>query len=297
MNDHFFHTQENQQPILDFGEPIPLDTVAEYGWLWEFRGRLSIIATPFREGYHYAQRPTDFIPIIEHLEHLHSFGLVHGDIRAYNMVVGSNDIKQASSTGNTIATSVTTDIDDPIILQSKTKAIKERIRVALTKLLDRMRIALSVHSCTRPIASIRVPQRSSTNDFDASSGCLIDFDFGGKQGPTTIYPSGYNRLLTDGYRIGHAGNIIQYQDDWHALIMVIFQVHVFYPPTDIDVPMRVYQYFAKQAEDVVVSLCVTGATDAVTNERAEKAKPTDIFKLKRFLRDMESVGYKVSKRA
>ena len=43
-----------------------------------------VISTPFRKGSHVAQRPNDFLPIIEHLEKLHEAGYVHGDIRACN---------------------------------------------------------------------------------------------------------------------------------------------------------------------------------------------------------------------
>ena len=43
-----------------------------------------VISTPFRKGSHVAQRPKDFLPIIEHLEKLHEAGYVHGDIRACN---------------------------------------------------------------------------------------------------------------------------------------------------------------------------------------------------------------------
>ena len=43
-----------------------------------------VISTPFRNGSHVAQRPKDFLPIIEHLEKLHEAGYFHGDIRACN---------------------------------------------------------------------------------------------------------------------------------------------------------------------------------------------------------------------
>jgi hypothetical protein len=47
---------------------------------------LLIIATPYRIGCHVATRPTDFLPIIDHLIKLHEQNFVHGDIRGYNMV-------------------------------------------------------------------------------------------------------------------------------------------------------------------------------------------------------------------
>ena len=55
--------------------------------LWGFHGKLSIISTQFLDGVHYATRPVHFLPIINHLQELHSLGFVHGDIRAYNMVL------------------------------------------------------------------------------------------------------------------------------------------------------------------------------------------------------------------
>ena len=39
-----------------------------------------VIATTFRAGQHVAQRPKDFLPIIEHLESIHKAGYIHGDI-------------------------------------------------------------------------------------------------------------------------------------------------------------------------------------------------------------------------
>jgi hypothetical protein len=73
--------------LLEFGDPSPLSPVdAARDWLWRCQGKLLVIAIPYIKGRHYATRPTDFSPIIDHLESLHSCGYVHGDIRAYNMV-------------------------------------------------------------------------------------------------------------------------------------------------------------------------------------------------------------------
>jgi serine/threonine protein kinase len=55
-------------------------------WTQSPKKQLLVIATPFRKGRHFAQRPNDFLPIIEHLEMLHRAGYVHGDIRAFNTV-------------------------------------------------------------------------------------------------------------------------------------------------------------------------------------------------------------------
>ena len=79
-------TNRNNLPLHPFGERIP-ENVLAINWLWTFRGQLKIIATPFVDGKHYATRPEHYIPIIEHLEALHRKNFVHGDIRAYNMVL------------------------------------------------------------------------------------------------------------------------------------------------------------------------------------------------------------------
>jgi len=51
---------------------------------------LTIICTPYREGRHVASNPSDFVPIIEQLHILHKEGYVHGDIRAFNTIIGSD---------------------------------------------------------------------------------------------------------------------------------------------------------------------------------------------------------------
>ena len=55
-------------------------------WTQSPEKQLLVISTPFRKGSHVAQRPRDFLPIIDHLEKLHKAGYVHGDIRAHNTV-------------------------------------------------------------------------------------------------------------------------------------------------------------------------------------------------------------------
>lgn len=52
-----------------------------------FSGQIKIISTEYHEGIHYAKLPEHIFPIIDHLEQLHENGYVHGDIRAYNMVL------------------------------------------------------------------------------------------------------------------------------------------------------------------------------------------------------------------
>jgi hypothetical protein len=49
---------------------------------------LTIISTPYRKGGHEVSKPSDFVPIIEQLHKLHKKNYVHGDIRAFNTVIG-----------------------------------------------------------------------------------------------------------------------------------------------------------------------------------------------------------------
>ena len=79
--------------VLQFGQEQPND-IEQPDWLWNYRGRVKIITTKFHKGVHYASRPEQFLPIIAHLKALHQGGFVHGDIRAYNMVLSyDNDNK------------------------------------------------------------------------------------------------------------------------------------------------------------------------------------------------------------
>ena len=71
---------------MQFGDYVE-NYIEDIDWLWKYQGRLLVISTPYHEGVHIATRPNHFLPIIDHLEQLHSQGFVHGDIRAYNMVL------------------------------------------------------------------------------------------------------------------------------------------------------------------------------------------------------------------
>ena len=86
--------------IHPLGNPMPPSYIdkyleslgkADHEWLWEFKGQLKVIATPYHEGKHYAIRPDQLIPIVDCLEEMHKNGYVHGDIRAYNMVLSYDD--------------------------------------------------------------------------------------------------------------------------------------------------------------------------------------------------------------
>jgi hypothetical protein len=53
-----------------------------------------VISTPYREGEHWTMYPTSFLPIIDQLRKLHSNDIVHGDIRAYNIIFTNNKDRQ-----------------------------------------------------------------------------------------------------------------------------------------------------------------------------------------------------------
>ena len=67
--------------------------MADREWLWEFRGQLKVIATPYYQGKHFAIHPSQLIPIVKYLHEMHKTGYVHGDIRAYNMVLNYEGIE------------------------------------------------------------------------------------------------------------------------------------------------------------------------------------------------------------
>jgi hypothetical protein len=77
--------------LLPFGQRQLPGDIKPINWLWACRGQIKIIATPFHVGIHYAEYPIQFLPIVEHLDALHEKKYVHGDIRAYNMVLKYDD--------------------------------------------------------------------------------------------------------------------------------------------------------------------------------------------------------------
>ena len=98
--------------------------------------------------------------------------------------------------------------------------------------------------------------------------------------------------------------MIQYKDDWYALVMVIFQVHVFTPPStlteknDVDniaLHKNTHHTILKQVGDIVSRFCRINA-EKNDNTDNEKVQTDAIIKLKRLLVDMETVGYYVGPR-
>ena len=55
---------------------------------WSSQEWLLIISLPYKKGTHRVTKPTDFIRIIKQLAKLHGLGLVHGDIRGFNVLFG-----------------------------------------------------------------------------------------------------------------------------------------------------------------------------------------------------------------
>lgn len=78
---------ESDDVVLEFGETT---SVPDENVLWSCKTKLLVIATPYREGQHVATKPSEFVPIINHLQYLHAKGYVHGDIRCFNMILKPN---------------------------------------------------------------------------------------------------------------------------------------------------------------------------------------------------------------
>ncbi len=247
---------------LEFGAPLPEDFEQHRrDWLWTGRGKLLVIETHYRHGRHYAEKPTDFLPIIEHLEHLHGNEYVHGDIRAFNMVFGGSTKAKADSVDTAVETAE--DIGSGVI-------------VAMRRFLK--------GTFNRVFRAESTSGNDGSGGFDANKGSLIDFDFGGVQGEMTKYPQGYKQDLPDGLRIGQEGKVIQYKDDWHALGQVIFMYHGFCPPAMLRQGER--QKLDSQKEAVVRGLLFPSG-DSIGEDV--------IVKLKNFLRDAEKAGYTVQR--
>jgi hypothetical protein len=242
---------------LEFGDPLSEDfELHRRDWLWTGRGKLLVIGTRYRHGRHHAEKPTEFLPIIEHLEYLHGRGYVHGDIRAFNMVLGGSTEARADPVDAAVGIAEDTGSGGLVGMRRFLKDTFNRVFRA---------------------------ESTSGNDgsvgFNADKGSLIDFDFGGEQGEMTKYPQGYKQDLPDGLRIGQEGKVIQYKDDWYALGQVIFRCHKFCPPA------RLRQGKQQELAGVLIGLLDFPSGDSTGKDV--------IVKLKNFLRDAEKVGYTV----
>jgi hypothetical protein len=61
-------------------------------WMWSFRGprllgELLVVKIPYIKGEHFARNPMDFVEVIRFLQKMHEEGYVHGDVRAFNMII------------------------------------------------------------------------------------------------------------------------------------------------------------------------------------------------------------------
>jgi serine/threonine protein kinase len=78
----FLHIQDSSPgQVWPFGE-----LKDKFAWLWTQRGQLQVVKTPFWPGRHEAKWPAEFLPVVEELQDLHAQGLVHGDIRCFNII-------------------------------------------------------------------------------------------------------------------------------------------------------------------------------------------------------------------
>lgn len=195
----FYEQEENATKELDlpdklvsieFGDEFQnnQDDNEKLDWLWKFKGKVLIISTTFHDGVHYAERPEHFQPIVKALARLHSKGYVHGDIRAFNMV-----------------------------LQCKTPQEGATVVAGTSISVEKV--------TTKGTCTLSHSYHGDDDEFaDCGEGYLIDFDMSGKQGET-CYPKGYNFSLRDGKRTGKEGEVVSFYHDWYALFHVIFSLH------------------------------------------------------------------------
>jgi serine/threonine protein kinase len=94
---------DTEKPLV-FGQSLQPSTKNNaIDWLWNYGGKLLVIAAPYYYGMHSAKQPLHFLPIINHLEQLHKQGIVHGDIRAYNMVLNYDTSKSITTPTRSIS--------------------------------------------------------------------------------------------------------------------------------------------------------------------------------------------------
>ena len=61
---------------------------------------LTVLAVSYRKGSHKVSKIRSFVPIIKRLEDLHKAELVHGDIRAFNVVFGESETEDKDGNKN-----------------------------------------------------------------------------------------------------------------------------------------------------------------------------------------------------
>lgn len=190
--------RSNKSPVYPFGQIPQVDITGN--WLWEFCGQVKVICTEFHKGVHYAKLPEHFLPIIDHLEQLHENGYVHGDIRAYNMVLNYPKSEYCFR----------------------------------TRLIDVLNGEIGVYNLILDYAGSQKPEGwlidfdfggeiiagNRSDNISDTAGTSVD-----KERNNPKYPKGYVADLADGLRIGNASNPITCDDDWFALGSIIFDFH------------------------------------------------------------------------
>ena len=198
---------------------------ARIEWLWRFCGHVKVISTEYHEGIHYAKRPEHLLPIVNHLEQLHENGYVHGDIRAYNMVMN----------------------------------YPERELCCRTKLLENLDGQIHVYNMILDYADCQKCD-GWLIDFDFGGKIVIENglgnNVGNKEHQNPKYPEGYYRRLPDGFRRGNEGEYITFDDDWYALGKVIMESHelefseIFKDPDVRNEKIPIYSYLRNELRDV-----------------------------------------------
>jgi serine/threonine protein kinase len=200
-----------------------LDSQARMEWLWMFFGQVKVFSTEFHEGAHYAKQPEHFIPIIDHLEQLHENGYVHGDIRAYNMVLNYPECEIACR----------------------------------TQLLEGLDGQIYVYNLILDFAGCQKAE-GWLIDFDfggkiiGDTGKTLENSTEKNQHQNPKYPKGYYHWLSDGFRLGREGENITYDHDWYALGHVIFSLHeLVYPENfkDFDLHRAIDGYYYINLKD------------------------------------------------
>ena len=177
---------------------------------------LTIIAIPFREGGHVANKPSAFLPVIDHLQELHEKGYVHGDIRAYNTVFGNPSAPAPAAAAEAEAEAAA----HAAVATARATAATAPAPGAAPGATP---AAAAIHTEKKEDRSQNIND-DKAEDWNPESW-LIDFDFGGKEDETLLYPDGYEGVLPDGSRVGNQKEQICKWHDWYALGMLIFSVH------------------------------------------------------------------------
>jgi hypothetical protein len=80
---------DHQLPLLKFGENTTESNSRHL--LWQFCGKFKIIATPYLDGRHYANKPDELWVMTKRLQRMHEKDYVHADIRCFNLVFQGPD--------------------------------------------------------------------------------------------------------------------------------------------------------------------------------------------------------------